>query len=250
MGFLEDFREEKAENKQEMELETYVKKIVEDTIQSLNKELNTTLTVSKNKIAELTLELAEIQKLKQEISKYGENSQVISEKMLKNSEIFKEEFLQKLTEVKNTNEIFEKTLKESKFQENLERSFQKYLSSYEEASEKALTEISKKSYYAISEQEKRLNMRDNLLIFTNFIFAVILILVYFNYRNIEKENQRTQRDVQLIKESLLEDKKYWFDSKNKQLYHEYVEEIKRLKKQSNKKTKKNQKSILRHFLAS
>lgn len=239
MGFLEDFREEKIENKQEMELETYVKKIVEDTIQGLNKELNTTLSVSKNKIAELTLELAEIQKLKQEITKYVENSQVISEKMLKNSETFKEEILKKLTEVKNTNEIFEKTLKESKFQENLERSFQKYISSYSETSEQALTKISEKSYYAISEQEKRLNMRDNILIFTNFIFAVILILGYYSYHNIEKENKRTQREIQTIKEFLVKDKKYWFNPKDKQLYFGYIEDMNRLKKQNNKKNDKN-----------
>src|SRR3712207_7293488 len=102
MGLLENFRNEKIENKpsQEMELETYVKMIVENSIQGLNKELNTTLSVSKNKIAELTLELATIQELKKEMARYGENSRIISEKMLKNSEIFSKEFIEKLDEVK------------------------------------------------------------------------------------------------------------------------------------------------------
>ncbi|XGU48424.1 hypothetical protein ACEXAJ_12775 (plasmid) [Fusobacterium necrophorum subsp. funduliforme] len=212
MGLLENFRDEKIENKpsQEMELETYVKMIVENTIQGLNKELNTTLSVSKNKIAELTLELSTIQELKKEMARYGENFRVISEKMLKNSEIFSKEFIKKLDEVKSTNEIFEETLKKSQLQENLERSFRNYLSSYAKISEETLNKISNKAYNAILEQEKRLKMRDYILIFINIIFAIVLIFGFFSYRNIQKENRKTQGEIQIIKEILAEDRKYWF----------------------------------------
>lgn len=238
MGLLENFREEKNKPSQEMELETYVKMIIENTIQGLNKDLNTTLSVSKNKIAELTLELSTIQELKKEIAKYVENSRIISEKMLKNSEIFTKEFIKKLDEVKNTNEIFEKTLKESQFQENLERTFRKYLSGYAEASEQSLSKISEKSYNAIFEQERRLKMRDNILIFISIVFAIILIFGFFSYRNIQKENQRTQREIQIIREVLSEDRKYWFSQDDKKAYISYVEEIEKRKKEEAKKSKK------------
>lgn len=239
MGLLENFREEKDKPSQEMELETYVKMIVENTIQGLNKELNTTLSVSKNKIAELTLELSTIQELKKEMEKYAENSQVIIEKMLSNSEIFRKEFIEKLDEVKNTNEIFEETLKKSQLQENLERTFRKYLSGYAETSEQALNKISEKSYNAIFEQERKLKMRDSVLIFISIVFAIILIFGFFSYRNIQKENQRTQREIQVIKEILAEDRKYWFSQEDKKAYISHVEDIEKRKKEitRNKKSK-------------
>ncbi|MCF0163587.1 MAG: hypothetical protein HUJ88_13585 [Fusobacterium necrophorum] len=231
MGLLENFRDEKIENKpsQEMELETYVKMIVENTIQGLNKELNTTLSVSKNKIAELTLELSTIQELKKEMARYGENFRVISEKMLKNSEIFSKEFIKKLDEVKSTNEIFEETLKKSQLQENLERSFRNYLSSYAKISEETLNKISNKAYNAILEQEKRLKMRDYILIFINIIFAIVLIFGFFSYRNIQKENRKTQGEIQIIKEILAEDRKYWFSQEDKKAYISHVEDIEKRK---------------------
>ncbi len=240
MGLLENFRDEKIENKpsQEMELETYVKMIVENTIQGLNKELNTTLSVSKNKIAELTLELSTIQELKKEMARYGENFRVISEKMLKNSEIFSKEFIKKLDEVKSTNEIFEETLKKSQLQENLERSFRNYLSSYAKISEETLNKISNKAYNAILEQEKRLKMRDYILIFINIIFAIVLIFGFFSYRNIQKENRKTQGEIQIIKEILAEDRKYWFSQEDKKAYISHVEDIEKRKKENNKKSKK------------
>lgn len=240
MGLLENFRDEKIENKpsQEMELETYVKMIVENTIQGLNKELNTTLSVSKNKIAELTLELSTIQELKKEMARYGENFRVISEKMLKNSEIFSKEFIKKLDEVKSTNEIFEETLKKSQLQENLERSFRNYLSSYAKISEETLNKISNKAYNAILEQEKRLKMRDYILIFINIIFAIVLIFSFFSYRNIQKENRKTQGEIQIIKEILAEDRKYWFSQEDKKAYISHVEDIEKRKKENNKKSKK------------
>ena len=231
MGLLENFRDEKIENKpsQEMELETYVKMIVENTIQGLNKELNTTLSVSKNKIAELTLELSTIQELKKEMARYGENFRVISEKMLKNSEIFSKEFIKKLDEVKSTNEIFEETLKKSQLQENLERSFRNYLSSYAKISEETLNKISNKAYNAILEQEKRLKMRDYILIFINIIFAIVLIFGFFSYRKIQKENRKTQGEIQIIKEILAEDRKYWFSQEDKKAYISHVEDIEKRK---------------------
>ena len=231
MGLLENFRDEKIENKpsQEMELETYVKMIVENTIQGLNKELNTTLSVSKNKIAELTLELSTIQELKKEMARYGENFRVISEKMLKNSEMFSKEFIKKLYEVKSTNEIFEETLKKSQLQENLERSFRNYLSSYAKISEETLNKISNKAYNAILEQEKRLKMRDYILIFINIIFAIVLIFGFFSYRNIQKENRKTQGEIQIIKEILAEDRKYWFSQEDKKAYISHVEDIEKRK---------------------
>lgn len=240
MGLLENFRDEKIENKpsQEMELETYVKMIVENTIQGLNKELNTTLSVSKNKIAELTLELSTIQELKKEMARYGENFRVISEKMLKNSEIFSKEFIKKLDEVKSTNEIFEETLKKSQLQENLERSFRNYLSSYAKISEETLNKISNKAYNAILDQEKRLKMRDYILIFINIIFAIVLIFGFFSYRNIQKENRKTQGEIQIIKEILAEDRKYWFSQEDKKAYISHVEDIEKRKKENNKKSKK------------
>lgn len=240
MGLLENFRNEKIENKpsQEMELETYVKMIVENSIQGLNKELNTTLSVSKNKIAELTLELATIQELKKEMARYGENSRIISEKMLKNSEIFSKEFIEKLDEVKSTNEIFEETLKKSQLQENLERTFRNYLSHYAKTSEESLSKISNKAYNAILEQERRLKMRDTILIFIHVIFAIVLIFGFFSYRNIQKENRKTQGEIQIIKEILAEDRKYWFSQEDKKAYISHVEDIEKRKKENNKKSKK------------
>lgn len=126
-------------------------------------------------------------------------------------------------------------MKKSQLQENLERTFRNCLSGYIKTSEQALSKISEESYNAILEQEKRLKMRDTILIFINIIFAIILIFGFFSYRNIQKENQRTQGEIQVIKEILAEDRKYWFSQEDKKAYISHVEEIEKRKKEENKK---------------
>ena len=96
----------------------------------------------KTKIAEVTLELEKLKQLEKATTKYRDDTNIITNKMIENVENYNKLFLEridkfnllmveKLNEVKNTNQIFAETLNKSDIVDNLNKVEQKYLKNFQ-----------------------------------------------------------------------------------------------------------------------
>ena len=129
MAILED----DEVNEQEVKMEDYIKKIVENILQEQLKEHQEIASIAKTKIAEMTIELQKIKELEKATTEYKDNMNTIINQMITNIENYNKTFsnrvdnfssqlAEKLKEVKNTNQIFDETLKKSGIIENLNNS--------------------------------------------------------------------------------------------------------------------------------
>ena len=129
MAILED----DEVNEQEVKMEDYIKKIVENILQEQLKEHQEIASIAKTKIAEMTIELQKVKELEKATTEYKNNINIITNQMIKNIENYGKVFLdrtdnfssqliEKLKEVKDTNQIFDETLKKSGIIENLNNS--------------------------------------------------------------------------------------------------------------------------------
>ena len=129
MAILED----DEVNEQEVKMEDYIKKIVENILQEQLKEHQEIASIAKTKIAEMTIELQKVKELEKATTEYKDNMNTIINQMITNIENYNKTFsnrvdnfssqlAEKLKEVKNTNQIFDETLKKSGIIENLNNS--------------------------------------------------------------------------------------------------------------------------------
>ena len=114
MAILED----DEVNEQEVKMEDYIKKIVENILQEQLKEHQEIASIAKTKIAEMTIELQKVKELEKATTEYKDNMNTIINQMITNIENYNKTFsnrvdnfssqlAEKLKEVKNTNQIFD-----------------------------------------------------------------------------------------------------------------------------------------------
>lgn len=129
----DDVNEVKNVNEQEIKMDSYIKKIVENVLEVQLKEHKEIASIAKTKIAEVTLELEKLKQLEKATTKYRDDTNIITNKMIENVENYNKLFLEridkfnllmieKLNEVKNTNQIFAETLNKSDIVDNLNKS--------------------------------------------------------------------------------------------------------------------------------
>ena len=117
MAILED----DEVNEQEVKMEDYIKKIVENILQEQLKEHQEIASIAKTKIAEMTIELQKVKELEKATTEYKNNINIITNQMIKNIENYGKVFLdrtdnfssqliEKLKEVKDTNQVLLKIL--------------------------------------------------------------------------------------------------------------------------------------------
>lgn len=129
----DDVNEVQNVNEQEIKMDSYIKKIIENVLEVQLKEHKEIASIAKTKIAEVTLELEKLKQLEKATTKYRDDTNIITNKMIENVENYNKVFLEridkfnllmveKLNEVKNTNQIFAETLDKSDIVDNLNKS--------------------------------------------------------------------------------------------------------------------------------
>ena len=176
MAILED----DEVNEQEVKMEDYIKKIVENILQEQLKEHQEIASIAKTKIAEMTIELQKIKELEKATTEYKDNMNTIINQMITNIENYNKTFsnrvdnfssqlAEKLKEVKNTNQIFDETLKKSGIIENLNNSRHKIF-------EKFSDDIATKTNNTFDLINDTVNKMKS--VFYVFVFSIIVFLIF------------------------------------------------------------------------
>lgn len=230
-------------NDQEIKMEDYVKKIVENILEEQLKEHKEIASIVKTKIAELTLELQKLKELEKATTEYKNNINIITNQMIKNVENYGKVFLdrtdnfssqliEKLKEVKDTNQIFDETLKKSGIIENLNNS--RY-----EIFEKFSNDVAAKTNNTFNLINDSVNKMKS--VFYVFVFSIIVFLI-FSGIILYKINNRVssaEKSLNSISNSLIGlvkgDLKFWYSEDDKKAYISNAEAIKKEKDSKNKK---------------
>lgn len=230
-------------NDQEIKMEDYVKKIVENILEEQLKEHKEIASIVKTKIAELTLELQKLKELEKATTEYKNNVNIITNQMIKNVENYSKVFLdrtdnfssqlaEKLKEVKDTNQIFDETLKKSGIIENLNNS--RY-----EIFEKFSNDVAAKTNNTFNLINDSVNKMKS--VFYVFVFSIIAFLI-FSGIILYKTNNRVssaEKSLNSISNSLIGlvkgDLKFWYSEEDKKAYISNAEAIKKEKDSKNKK---------------
>ena len=239
MAILED----DEVNEQEVKLEDYIKKIVENILQEQLKEHQEIASIAKTKIAEMTIELQKVKELEKATTEYKNNINIITNQMIKNIENYGKVFLdrtdnfssqliEKLKEVKDTNQIFDETLKKSGIIENLNNS--RY-----EIFEKFSNDVAAKTNNTFNLINDSVNKMKS--VFYVFVFSIIIFLI-FSGIILYKTNNRVssaEKSLNSISNSLIGlvkgDLKFWYSEDDKKAYISNAEAIKKEKDSKNKK---------------
>lgn len=239
MAILED----DEVNEQEVKMEDYIKKIVENILQEQLKEHQEIASIAKTKIAEMTIELQKVKELEKATTEYKNNINIITNQMIKNIENYGKVFLdrtdnfssqliEKLKEVKDTNQIFDETLKKSGIIENLNNS--RY-----EIFEKFSNDIAAKTNNTFNLINDSVNKMKS--VFYVFVFSIIVFLI-FSGIILYKTNNRVssaEKSLNSISNSLIGlvkgDLKFWYSEDDKKAYISNAEAIKKEKDSKNKK---------------
>ena len=242
MAILDDDVNE-VKNVQEIKMDSYIKKIIENILEVQLKEHKEIASIAKTKIAEVTLELEKLKQLEKATTKYRDDTNIITNKMIENVENYNKVFLErigkfnllmveKLNEVKNTNQIFAETLDKSDIVDNLNKS-------RAEIFEKFSTDVATKTNNTFNLIENSLN---KLKIAFYTAVSVIVIFLFFTGIILYKTNNR----VASVEESLNNisssvtglvkgDLKFWYSEEDKKAYVSNVESIKKNKDSKKKK---------------
>ena len=239
MAILED----DEVNEQEVKMEDYIKKIVENILQEQLKEHQEIASIAKTKIAEMTIELQKVKELEKATTEYKNNINIITNQMIKNIENYGKVFLdrtdnfssqliEKLKEVKDTNQIFDETLKKSGIIENLNNS--RY-----EIFEKFSNDVAAKTNNTFNLINDSVNKMKS--VFYVFVFSIIIFLI-FSGMILYKTNNRVssaEKSLNSISNSLIGlvkgDLKFWYSEDDKKAYISNAEAIKKEKDSKNKK---------------
>ncbi|WP_336019972.1 hypothetical protein [Fusobacterium polymorphum] len=239
MAILED----DEVNEQEVKMEDYIKKIVENILQEQLKEHQEIASIAKTKIAEMTIELQKVKELEKATTEYKNNINIITNQMIKNIENYGKVFLdrtdnfssqliEKLKEVKDTNQIFDETLKKSGIIENLNNS--RY-----EIFEKFSNDVAAKTNNTFNLINDSVNKMKS--VFYVFVFSIIIFLI-FSGIILYKTNNRVssaEKSLNSISNSLIGlvkgDLKFWYSEDDKKAYISNAEAIKKEKDSKNKK---------------
>ena len=239
MAILED----DEVNEQEVKMEDYIKKIVENILQEQLKEHQEIASIAKTKIAEMTIELQKVKELEKATTEYKNNINIITNQMIKNIENYGKVFLdrtdnfssqmiEKLKEVKDTNQIFDETLKKSGIIENLNNS--RY-----EIFEKFSNDVAAKTNNTVNLINDSVNKMKS--VFYVFVFSIIIFLI-FSGIILYKTNNRVasvEESLNTISSSLTGlvkgDLKFWYSEEDKKAYISNVESIKKNKDSKKKK---------------
>ena len=239
MAILED----DEVNEQEVKMEDYIKKIVENILQEQLKEHQEIAYIAKTKIAEMTIELQKVKELEKATTEYKNNINIITNQMIKNIENYGKVFLdrtdnfssqliEKLKEVKDTNQIFDETLKKSGIIENLNNS--RY-----EIFEKFSNDVAAKTNNTFNLINDSVNKMKS--VFYVFVFSIIIFLI-FSGIILYKTNNRVssaEKSLNSISNSLIGlvkgDLKFWYSEDDKKAYISNAEAIKKEKDSKNKK---------------
>ncbi|ALM95446.1 hypothetical protein KST12_12315 (plasmid) [Fusobacterium polymorphum] len=239
MAILED----DEVNEQEVKMEDYIKKIVENILQEQLKEHQEIASIAKTKIAEMTIELQKVKELEKATTEYKNNINIITNQMIKNIENYGKVFLdrtdnfssqliEKLKEVKDTNQIFDETLKKSGIIENLNNS--RY-----EIFEKFSNDVAAKTNNTFNLINDSVNKMKS--VFYVFVFSIIVFLI-FSGIILYKTNNRVssaEKSLNSISNSLIGlvkgDLKFWYSEDDKKAYISNAEAIKKEKDSKNKK---------------
>ena len=239
MAILED----DEVNEQEVKMEDYIKKIVENILQEQLKEHQEIASIAKTKIAEMTIELQKVKELEKATTEYKNNINIITNQMIKNIENYGKVFLdrtdnfssqmiEKLKEVKDTNQIFDETLKKSGIIENLNNS--RY-----EIFEKFSNDVAAKTNNTVNLINDSVNKMKS--VFYVFVFSIIIFLI-FSGIILYKTNNRVssaEKSLNSISNSLIGlvkgDLKFWYSEDDKKAYISNAEAIKKEKDSKNKK---------------
>ena len=239
----DDVNEVKNVNEQEIKMDSYIKKIIENVLEVQLKEHKEIASIAKTKIAEVTLELEKLKQLEKATTKYRDDTNIITNKMIENVENYNKVFLEridkfnllmveKLNEVKNTNQIFAETLDKSDIVDNLNKS-------RAEIFEKFSTDVATKTNNTFNLIENSLN---KLKIAFYTAVSVIVIFLFFTgiilYKTInrvasveESLNNISSSVTGLVKGDL----KFWYSEEDKKAYVSNVESIKKNKDSKKKK---------------
>ncbi len=219
MAILED----DEVNEQEVKMEDYIKKIVENILQEQLKEHQEIASIAKTKIAEMTIELQKIKELEKATTEYKDNMNTIINQMITNIENYNKTFsnrvdnfssqlAEKLKEVKNTNQIFDETLKKSGIIENLNNSRHKIF-------EKFSDDIATKTNNTFDLINDTVNKMKS--VFYVFVFSIIVFLI-FSGIILYKTNNRVasvEESLNTISSSLTGlvkgDLKFWYSEEDK-----------------------------------
>lgn len=239
MAILED----DEVNEQEVKMEDYIKKIVENILQEQLKEHQEIASIAKTKIAEMTIELQKVKELEKATTEYKNNINIITNQMIKNIENYGKVFLdrtdnfssqliEKLKEVKDTNQIFDETLKKSGIIENLNNSRYKIF-------EKFSNDVAAKTNNTFNLINDSVNKMKS--VFYVFVFSIIVFLI-FSGIILYKTNNRVssaEKSLNSISNSLIGlvkgDLKFWYSEDDKKAYISNAEAIKKEKDSKNKK---------------
>ena len=239
MAILED----DEVNEQEVKMEDYIKKIVENILQEQLKEHQEIASIAKTKIAEMTIELQKVKELEKATTEYKNNINIITNQMIKNIENYGKVFLdrtdnfssqliEKLKEVKDTNQIFDETLKKSGIIENLNNS--RY-----EIFEKFSNDVAAKTNNTFNLINDSVNKMKS--VFYVFVFSIIVFLI-FSGIILYKTNNRVasvEESLNTISSSLTGlvkgDLKFWYSEEDKKAYISNIESIKKNKDSKKKK---------------
>lgn len=239
----DDVNEVQNVNEQEIKMDSYIKKIIENVLEVQLKEHKEIASIAKTKIAEVTLELEKLKQLEKATTKYRDDTNIITNKMIENVENYNKVFLEridkfnllmveKLNEVKNTNQIFAETLDKSDIVDNLNKS-------RAEIFEKFSTDVATKTNNTFNLIKNSLNKLK--IAFYTAVF-VIVIFLFFTGIILYKTNNR----VASVEESLNNisssvtglvkgDLKFWYSEEDKKAYVSNVESIKKNKDSKKKK---------------
>ncbi|EHO75389.1 hypothetical protein HMPREF9942_02301 [Fusobacterium animalis F0419] len=239
MAILED----DEVNEQEVKMEDYIKKIVENILQEQLKEHQEIASIAKTKIAEMTIELQKVKELEKATTEYKDNMNTIINQMITNIENYNKTFsnrvdnfssqlAEKLKEVKNTNQIFDETLKKSGIIENLNNSRHKI---FEKFSDDVATKTNN-TFDLINDTVNKMKS-----VFYVFIFSIIVFLI-FSGIILYKTNNRVasvEESLNTISSSLTGlvkgDLKFWYSEEDKKAYISNIESIKKNKDSKKKK---------------
>lgn len=223
MGLLRNFEEEKKEVQE-----------VKTSIQDESVEL---MRILKIKESELKLELEHTKKLNKLVQDELKKLDVVLEKIVNQIESNDEKFTRETEELKEQNKLFIETLENSEFLRKLDFKVQKNIAEICNAKNVKSLEIEEKMNNEIAEFREAYKSRD----FISWSLLVILCIVwgvsYFIYRGeISKYQKESQKQYMAILNTLAEDNKFWYSSKDKKAYLENIKDIeKKAKEQEQKK---------------
>ena len=234
MAILED----DEVNEQEVKMEDYIKKIVENILQEQLKEHQEIASIAKTKIAEMTIELQKVKELEKATTEYKDNMNTIINQMITNIENYNKTFsnrvdnfssqlAEKLKEVKNTNQIFDETLKKSGIIENLNNSRHKIF-------EKFSDDIATKTNNTFDLINDTVNKMKS--VFYVFVFSIIVFLILYKTNNRVASVEESLNTISSSLTGLVKgDLKFWYSEEDKKAYISNVESIKKNKDSKKKK---------------